>query len=399
MNARYIIIFFQLCFLLHAAQAVVNETELEQRLSSLEFQVQGLEQKTTLLEQWQQTINNTINALAGQLDSVVQWLGFPGSYADLCERIGVCQVPIVACHTEADCGDDHFIGLPFCTGDFVYQEYLEWNCVNPGTPQSYCDQSSTIELKEECPDTCLDGVCVECLSEADCPTDHDCVGNECVPVSTGSCTFRTNAVGGDYRSGTWISIDADGPDGVLEGFDYSGSYGLLTSCPGTVLAITPEGYPVTQDSRGVFVCIPQDSKVLPRKYWGEMSSSAVTDSAPADPYTSNGQEVCGEAQTAGGVDDSDGTQGGSELQVTVEGQAYGSLYDGEAQNFTLNDITFQVSIEFFNSTHVIFWVEGIRSEPIEQGQEYYHPWGIQIRVDEVVYSETEPGLVRFYLGA
>jgi hypothetical protein len=193
-------------------------------------------------------------------------------------------------------------------------------------------------------------------------------------------------------------VDADGPDGVLEGFDYSGSYGLLSACKGSTIAYTPEGYDVTVDRYGAYVCMPSGSKFINRKYW-TVSRAAVTGSDPTEPFTSNGQEVCGGMGMHDGSGQNDTGDGGSSVPVTIEGQVYGVLHDGDTSVYTLGSVDFEVSVELFNSTSVIFWINGRRSEPLEEGQHYLHQAGIQIRVDDIQYSETEPSTIRFYLGA
>ncbi|MFH1510046.1 MAG: hypothetical protein ABIF10_00015 [Candidatus Woesearchaeota archaeon] len=173
-------------------------------------------------------------------------------------------------------------------------------------------ETAGISMLYICPGKCNDGVCVECLSGADC-NGGNCVNNVC-QQATGTCTFRTNAIAGNYASGTWIAVDTNN-DGTLEGFGYSGTFGAAYSCRGTTIAQTPEGYNVTIESGKLYVCVPFDSKYVSKKYL-ESSATAVTSTSQTQPFTANNQEVC----QGGTIQNSQSEQEtGGEIGVHVTG--------------------------------------------------------------------------------
>lgn len=135
----------------------------------------------------------------------------------------------------------------------------------------------------------------------------------------GDCTFRTNAIDGNYRSGTWIAVDVDG-DSQLEGLGYSGSTGMLSVCrPGTIIAGTPEGYPVILDAAGdVSVCQPVSETKISMKKYHVASSSADTSTTPRSPYDVNGQEVCDGSTPNPDIDfTDDGSNGGTTVSGNI----------------------------------------------------------------------------------
>ena len=63
------------------------------------------------------------------------------------------------CSTDVQCGTNGFTGNRVCQGDDVYQDYTVYTCNNPGTVSSFCSNSSTLQLFEECLDGCTNGAC------------------------------------------------------------------------------------------------------------------------------------------------------------------------------------------------------------------------------------------------
>jgi len=64
------------------------------------------------------------------------------------------------CYYDSDCGEDGFVGEKYCINDSVFQEYLNYQCNNPGTKESYCESFSEDKFIEDCEFGCYGGVCL-----------------------------------------------------------------------------------------------------------------------------------------------------------------------------------------------------------------------------------------------
>jgi len=76
----------------------------------------------------------------------------------------------VACYANTDCGTDSWIEAPVCNEGNVFQLYRVFTCNEPGTPASYCSETDSFSLKQECVDPtpyCENGECV-----SDMPLDQ-----------------------------------------------------------------------------------------------------------------------------------------------------------------------------------------------------------------------------------
>ncbi|MEM0465723.1 MAG: putative metal-binding motif-containing protein [Candidatus Pacearchaeota archaeon] len=80
-----------------------------------------------------------------------------------------CQYININCSLDSDCGKDGFIGdYPFCKNNDVYQDYIVYSCLNPGTEKSICSSSIIFRLKEDCKNNqmcengkCIDKICID----------------------------------------------------------------------------------------------------------------------------------------------------------------------------------------------------------------------------------------------
>ncbi len=70
-----------------------------------------------------------------------------------------CAYQPIRCLSDNDCGLDGLIGNPFCVGNDVYQEYVDFTCLNPGQANSSCQSNSSYSLLEQCVNECLNGSC------------------------------------------------------------------------------------------------------------------------------------------------------------------------------------------------------------------------------------------------
>jgi hypothetical protein len=87
----------------------------------------------------------------------------PGAANSYCEHIPL------SCIKDSDCGADGYIGNKYCTGKDVYQDYVDYKCLN-----NSCQDSTIPKLIQECNDACRNGTCVEieCSKDSDCPNDY-----------------------------------------------------------------------------------------------------------------------------------------------------------------------------------------------------------------------------------
>ena len=90
---------------------------------------------------------------------------------------GSCTTQSIVCNNNSECGNNGYIGSPFCQGNFVYKNYITNTCNNPGTAQSYCSNSSLPQLTQTCTgdQTCSSGSCHDVVIA--CDTNSDCGSN------------------------------------------------------------------------------------------------------------------------------------------------------------------------------------------------------------------------------
>jgi len=89
------------------------------------------------------------------------------SCSDTCFN-GECIV--IQCSSDLECGTDGYVGERFCKNNNVYQDYKEFDCLNPGTGDSLCSSNEEEVLIETCDDLCIKGKCME----IECERDDDC---------------------------------------------------------------------------------------------------------------------------------------------------------------------------------------------------------------------------------
>ena len=76
-----------------------------------------------------------------------------------CESDGTCKALTIECYNDENCGISQFVGIPTCTDDNVYQNYINFTCDNPATEQSNCTFTTNNQIKEICTSTCSSGAC------------------------------------------------------------------------------------------------------------------------------------------------------------------------------------------------------------------------------------------------
>ncbi|MBW2995988.1 hypothetical protein KY332_01675 [Candidatus Woesearchaeota archaeon] len=83
----------------------------------------------------------------------------------------------IACYSDDDCGDDRYVGSKYCQSGDVWQDYREYDCVNPKTVSAACSSSDQAKRRKDCEFGCQSGICLDepsgyaCSSNAGCGTD------------------------------------------------------------------------------------------------------------------------------------------------------------------------------------------------------------------------------------
>lgn len=88
--------------------------------------------------------------------------------------------PATTCTKDSDCGVNRLIGLPFCSNTNVFGNFISFKCNSPGTDLSYCSNSTSAQLIQNCSLGCNDGKC----NEVTCNTNNDCNDNNSTTVDS-----------------------------------------------------------------------------------------------------------------------------------------------------------------------------------------------------------------------
>jgi len=151
-------------------------------------------------------------------------------YADCndndCSQDDFC---IPDCFDDSECGNDGYVGDEYCSGDDVYQDYIEYTCVDAGTQNAYCDDDQYPVLIETCSYQCVEGSCIpECTIDDDCDDQVFCNGQEkCIE---GSCEDGTAPSCDDQNECTNDYCDTELNECVNNPLDYGSECGELRSC-------------------------------------------------------------------------------------------------------------------------------------------------------------------------
>jgi hypothetical protein len=77
---------------------------------------------------------------------------------DVCQDDGSCSRVGISCYTDENCGESGYTGEPYCTDNEVHRQYIDFNCLNPGTGEAYCIYQYEDRLIETCA-LCENGAC------------------------------------------------------------------------------------------------------------------------------------------------------------------------------------------------------------------------------------------------
>ncbi len=229
--------------------------EIVERLETLENQ--DFEERITLLEQWIQLIQDTI-------DHLKFWLIFHDYQGGV-----ICDV------IESEC----IGGPPPSCSDECNQGAV--GC-NDGDTRWYCE----LQPSDGCYDRIME----------DCPPAESCLEGVCsLEPGPEEVIFRTSVLNGNYagcnaRDNCWIAIDRDGDCGLNAlGFELHGGI-----CNGDVIGTTPEGYQIIDYGSFYRLSICDGNGIEITFSSLRSTAGAELSSEPVEPYTSNGQEVYGD---------------------------------------------------------------------------------------------------------
>ncbi|MFC1697001.1 glycoside hydrolase family 2 TIM barrel-domain containing protein [Nanoarchaeota archaeon] len=135
------------------------------------------------------------------------------------------------CSSSSNCGDNDFVGDPFCLYGHVYQKYRNWDCENSGTEDAECSYMDTNYQISSCDsgEICSDGECI--VEEIECSTSSDCGINGYV----GNPFCNANDIYQKYR--TWNCNDAGTPDSQCS---YQDLDDQISSCDSNELCVDGE---------------------------------------------------------------------------------------------------------------------------------------------------------------
>jgi len=93
------------------------------------------------------------------------------------------------CTQNSDCGTNGLIGGLFCQSENVFQNYITYSCNNPGMAESYCSNSNSFQLIQNCGlSYCNDFGADYCKADGNVYHSRTCYDNGC---SSGTCTSNS----------------------------------------------------------------------------------------------------------------------------------------------------------------------------------------------------------------
>jgi len=96
-----------------------------------------------------------------------------------------CRHTEINCASDVNCGFEGLFGDLFCSSNvFLQQNYRQSECVNPGTPQSFCSIAIIPKTIEQCEFVCSEGACIRCDTNLDCNDNNSTTGDTCVNPGT-----------------------------------------------------------------------------------------------------------------------------------------------------------------------------------------------------------------------
>ena len=111
--------------------------------------------------------------------------------ANGCSNGECTRIPmVVACSQNSDCGMNGFVGTTFCSGTSVFQNFISYTCINPGSENSYCLNSTAAQQKQICSQNqiCSNGICVDqminCSMDSQCNDNNPYTFDQCINPAT-----------------------------------------------------------------------------------------------------------------------------------------------------------------------------------------------------------------------
>jgi cysteine-rich repeat protein len=95
-----------------------------------------------------------------------------------------CEHNPIFCFTSSDCGTNGFIGDPFCSTNLILKLFKTYSCSNAGTSNSFCSSTNSTQQINSCQYACLEGSCIRCHENSDCNDNDSSTTDICVSPGT-----------------------------------------------------------------------------------------------------------------------------------------------------------------------------------------------------------------------
>jgi hypothetical protein len=145
----------------------------------------------------------------------------------------------VECFNDYDCGEDYFIPHQFqCEDNHVFQGYVNYTCVNPGSLFSNCVTEEIAVYNSTCDDICVDGEChdVECFNNLDCGTDftiqdsQECVDNDVFELTFNHVCNNPGQINSYCSNSTTLDLSESCDDICVDGECYDVECSTNSDC-------------------------------------------------------------------------------------------------------------------------------------------------------------------------
>jgi hypothetical protein len=108
---------------------------------------------------------------------------------DACDTTGVetshgTSKKTIACSFDSDCGNNTYIGNPFCSANNVTQDYKIFTCTSPGKTNSSCTYTTEPRIIVSCPYQCSNATCISPPQNITCYSNSDCNDNNSSTTDT-----------------------------------------------------------------------------------------------------------------------------------------------------------------------------------------------------------------------
>ena len=146
---------------------------------------------------------------------------------DICYFSGTsesyCSNEHIECFTDSECGDNSFVGLPFCSNGNIAQNYRTFSCINKGEPGSYCSNSLEARNTGNCSFGCSNAICLPGIHDVALIDFTNSIGGIRIKNATND-TVNSLECNKDYK----FEITAENLGNFYENVTFLGNIGGLT---------------------------------------------------------------------------------------------------------------------------------------------------------------------------